>query len=614
MTAPATRRVRPARGNLASVSAVTARTSPEARSAGGRRWPAAAWSVLPVPLRAALALAVAGAVSLAVGPLWPVVSPSTPAGFESRPLLFVLGLLPAGVAVGFAIRGRPSAVGGALVAAALVAPGQLVMDSQLVVNGSLAVRPELAMPTTLAVLHGANGAWLLLLGHGLTIVAGLLAMSQSTDRASRLPGPNRPGARQGPMVTALCLGAAASLGLVSAPFSSNDVYLLASGTLDASPLVLAGGLIVALAVPLAATIGATTTDNSAARGWLLGSSVAVAMLALPRIVSGLAVSELRPFWGPYLALAAAVGLALLAVFVGRAAPHPGAADTGEPPQVRLPGKTRLHLATGVSGVLAAVFGLAGSFTGLFTGLPDLPPDFVRPDSAAGQLMVPAAVLIGVLSAALLLPRWAATVRPALAVAWVAIPLSGAGAIDAALTAASINGVVLGAGAWFISLAVLAAVVAGCCAGLAGGVERDDVDLSEVPAQSMLLAPSVGAVLLSFGAFGLPVLRGGDYVIAGLWSNFRVASWGLSLGLVAVVVAAALAPFCRPARAAALLLGAAGVVLVRLLQLPLTHAHDAADSAASGAWLAAACALVLVLGAAMSGWVAQRRPAARPARR
>ncbi|HWE88155.1 MAG TPA: hypothetical protein VG317_01675 [Pseudonocardiaceae bacterium] len=614
MTAPTSARtVRPAHASLASVSAVTARTSESARSAERRRRLAAGWPALPVSLRSAVGLAAAGAVLLAIGPLSPVVTPSTRAGFEARPLLFVLGLLPAGVAVGFALRGRQQAVGGALMAAALVAPGQLLMDAQLLVNGSLAVRPELAMPATLATLHGDRGAWLLLVGLGLTIVAGLLAAGQSVDRASRLPGPDRPGARQGPMITALCLGIAASIGLVSAPFSSDDVYLIASGALDGPPLMVAGGLMVAVAVPLAALIGAATVDAAAARGWLLGVAAVLAVLSLPRIVSGLAVAGLHPAWGPYLALIAAAGLALLAGFAGRTAPGLAESSADQPGEMRLPGQIRLHLAAGAVGVLAAVAALAGSFTSLFSGLPALPPDFPQPDASAGRLVVPAAVLVGLLGAALLVPRWAAAVRPAFAVAWVAIPLTGAGAVDAALSAGSINGVALGPGLWLVVLAALASVVAGCCAGLAGGVERDDVDLTDVSAQPMLLAPAVAAVLLSFGALGLPVSRG-DYLVAGLWSDFRIASWGLALGLVAVIVAVVLAPFCRPARATALLLGAAGVVVVRLLELPLAQENNAGISAASGAWLAGACAVALVAGAGVSGWSARTRPAAPVARR
>ncbi|HEX7661652.1 MAG TPA: hypothetical protein VF444_19445 [Pseudonocardiaceae bacterium] len=595
----------------------------------GRSQPATGWSDLPAPLRAALATAVVGGALLAVGPLSPMVRPDTPAGFESRPLLFVLGLVPAGVAVGFALRGRSSAVAGALKAAALIAPGQLVMDAQLAVNGSLAERPELALPTTLAALHGGPGAWLLLLGSALTIVAGLFAVGQGIDRSRVDQGrldqgrvdhsgadrgtidparvvaePNRPGNRQGSLVAGLCLGAAAALGLISAPFSSSDVFLLAPDTLDAPTLVVAGGLLIAVAVLAAAVIGAGTTDGGAARGWLLGTSAMVVTLALPRIVSGLAVRGLSPAWGPYLALVAAIGLAVLAAFAGRTVHEPGAVEATEPAEVTLPGQHRLQLFTGVFGLAAALLALGGAFAPLFSGMPALPADFPQPDAAAGRLLLPAAVLVGVLSVALFVPRWAATVRPALALGWVAIPLTAASAIDAALSAAAIDGVTLDSGAWLISLAVLAALAAGACAGLAGGVERDDVDITQVPLQRWLVPPAVLAVLLSFGAFGLPVLRG-NYLVAALWSDFRVASWGLVLALLAVAGAAALAPFCRPARGAALLLGAAGVALVRFLELPLTRSHDAAVGAADGAWWAVACAVILVIGAGVAGWAARR---------
>src|SRR5215469_9673397 len=86
--------------DLASVGPVTARTpsqpvrpaddpgDPPARGVGAH---------LPDRLRLALAVGIAGGVLLAVGALLPVVSPATPRGFTSGPLLFVLGLLPIAV-------------------------------------------------------------------------------------------------------------------------------------------------------------------------------------------------------------------------------------------------------------------------------------------------------------------------------------------------------------------------------------------------------------------------------------------------------------------------------------------------------------------------------------
>jgi hypothetical protein len=123
---------------------------------------------------------------------------------------------------------------------------------------------------------------------------------------------------------------------------------------------------------------------------------------------------------------------------------------------------------------------------------------------------------------------------------------------------------------------------------------------------MVLAPGAAAALLAFGAFGLPVLQATGYTAAGLWSNFRFASWGLLFGLVAIVAAALLAPMCRPRRATALLLGAAGVALLRVLQLPLNRSMAQNSSAGPGFLLALACLVALVLAAGVAAWLATAR--------
>jgi hypothetical protein len=170
--------------------------------------------------------------------------------------------------------------------------------------------------------------------------------------------------------------------------------------------------------------------------------------------------------------------------------------------------------------------------------------------------------------------------------------------------------------------MLAAVAAACCAALAGSVERDDVDLTELTWRPKILAPAAAAALLAIGAFGLPVLQANGFTPPGLWSDFRFASWGLVFSLVGVLAAALLAPVCRPPRAAALLLGAAGVVVVRLLSLPLNHTITPGTTAGPGMLVAAACLLALLIAASMAAWQAHQEatPAAplptprRPTRR
>jgi hypothetical protein len=262
----------------------------------------------------------------------------------------------------------------------------------------------------------------------------------------------------------------------------------------------------------------------------------------------------------------------------------------------LPGQARLQSAAGVLGALAGVAALGGVLTPQLV----VPEGMTVPDSYDSRLLLPAGVLVGLLGVASLSPRLATAVRPALAVGAAAVPLAGAAAFDAVLTAGQVSADVrAGVGAWLTGLAVLAAAAAACCAGLAGGVERDDVDLTELRPNLAVAGPAAVAALLAVGAFGFPALRAPDYVAPGVWSDFRIASWGLLAGLVAVVGAAVLAPLCRPRRRVALLLGATGVVGVRLLELPLTSGRAEGSSAGPGTWLALGCALALLVAVGLS---------------
>jgi hypothetical protein len=321
------------------------------------------------------------------------------------------------------------------------------------------------------------------------------------------------------------------------------------------------------------------------------------------VVSGLAVPGLGPTWGPYAALVAALGLIAFGLVTDQ--PATEATDTADdtpPADLNLPAQARLHLATGIAGLLAAGGALVGADTSLFLLSPDLP----HTTDIAGRPLIPAAVLIFGCAIGMLVPRWAATVRPAFAVAWVAMLLAGTEAFDTALTASQITGVRIGPGFWASGLAMLAAVVGACCAGLAGGVERDDVDLTHVSWQPRVLVPGAVGAVLAIGAFGLPVFTATGYAAPGVWSHFTFASWGLVLALVVVIAAALLAPSCRPARATALLLGAAGVLAVRVLAWPLNKAMVAHPAVGPGFYLALASLVVLLVAAALAGSLVRRR--------
>jgi hypothetical protein len=110
-----------------------------------------------------------------------------------------------------------------------------------------------------------------------------------------------------------------------------------------------------------------------------------------------------------------------------------------------------------------------------------------------------------------------------------------------------------------------------------------------------------AAVLAVPAFGVPLVTSPDYLPAGLWSRFSVASWGLLAAAATVIVAGLLAPRSRPARAVALLVGAAAVVAVQLSAVPLLGGRgEAAASIAAGTWFALACGLALLGGAFVAG--------------
>jgi hypothetical protein len=204
-----------------------------------------------------------------------------------------------------------------------------------------------------------------------------------------------------------------------------------------------------------------------------------------------------------------------------------------------------------------------------------------------------------LAVAMLFGRAAAAVRPAFTVALAALPLAAAGALEVVLVASEVSGVRTGPGVWMTGVALTASLAAACCAGLAGGVERDDIDRTEIVADRRLLAPAAVAALLGVAAFGLPTVTAPNFVPAGLWTHFRTESWGLLCGVVVVLGATGLSPWCRRGKAASLLLGAAGVVGIRVLELPLTAGRAPGSAAGAGTWFAAACGVVLIIGAVVA---------------
>ncbi|OZM74959.1 hypothetical protein CFN78_01795 [Amycolatopsis antarctica] len=552
-------------------------------------------------LSGGLGAAVASALLLAVGVVLPVTGGAGP-GFSSAALLIALAVLPAALAAGFALRGSRVTAAAVVAGAAALAPGRALADLQFAIDPSTTSRPELYLPATLDVPAPGPGLWLLLAGHIAAMVAGVLAfraLSRYAEAAADADERRRP-------VLAVTVGLVAAIGLLTAPITSSDAYLLAQSAFEGPMLVLAGHLLLACALPLAVVLATGSGLREAARGGLLGLAAALVAIALPPVVSGLAVPVAGVAGGPVAALAAAAGLVLLALAPGgraaadRQATRDATRDGDLAGEARLPGGGRLLTATGVLAVLTALAALGGALGATVESASGTAVS----DSPSRPWLLVAGVLVGLLGIAVLVPRCAALVRPALAVAWSGVFLAGTSVIDTALTAGALPaGPTAGEGVLWTVLAMIAAIATAACAVVAGMVERDDSDskAEAVPAGAgSLLSPLVAAGILAVAGLTLPAIAAPDYLAPGLWSGFGTPSWGLAIVLVTVLGAAVLAPRSRPARAVALLGGAAAVLGLRAAELPLgaagTDGGIPGATAAPGTWLALAGAAAFAVAA------------------
>ncbi len=535
----------------------------------------------PVRLRVAFGLAAAGALLSAAGPLTGVVTEDVPPAFTAWPLLLLLAFLPVALAATF-LKNHPAVAAGVLAVTALFAPGRLLVDLQITVDTTYATRPELFRPTSLTPLTPGTGLWLLVAGHVLVLAAGVLAAvaTPSEDDADQASTRRFLGL----VVTA---GAVAAIGLFMAPITSTDPLIPTGGPLDAPALAMIGGLLLAVAAPAAGVLAASNPAPENRRGGLLAVAAALAALALPPLVAGLTADGLGVSIGSVLLLLAAVAHAVLAKVLGQ-----DAGELAEQKAVELPGQRRLHLTAGVLGLLAAASALGGVLAAQLV----VPEGLPLPVGYAERLLWPALIVVAVLSAALIGNR--ASARPAFAVALAALPLAAGGALDAVFAATQIGSVKPGNGVWFTVLAVVLAIAAAVTAALAGALEREEVEPTRHQAPLPVVALTLIGSLLALGAFALPVLRGPDFHPVGLL-DFRVGSWGLLAGALAVVAAAGLALLARPSRAAALLLGAALVTAVRALEHPLTSARVTDAAPGPGLWLAVASVVALLAATALS---------------
>lgn len=540
-------------------------------------------------LAPALAVAVLAGVALAASSSLDVVADARPA-YLAWPLLVVLALLPAAVSAALAVRGRPSMSAGVLAGVAALAPGRAVIDAQFIVDGSLAARPELAVPGPVYAPPSWLGLGLLFAGHLGAVVAGVLAASAS----AALPDDSRTpdDLRQHLLVAALATALLLAVGLVLPPFGSDDASLLDTGALDAPVLVLLGVLLLSAATLLTAGLAMAARSWGLARGVLVGLAAGGCAIALPPVAGALAAPWLHLGAGSLVVLAAAAGLVGIALVpwphvvaaTQQAVAARAEATKAEAAAGLRPRQYWLYASAGVLAVLAAAGAIAAARAPLMLAASGR----AVANTPAQWLLLPAGAAVGVLGVALLVPRLAVAVRPAAAVAWVAVVLAGTAVLDRAVDATDLPvRTQAGSGVTYTVLAIVAALLLAACAAAAGVVEREDAD--QEPVGDRLIWPVIAAGVLATGAFGLPAVSGPEYQGSALANGLEVSFWGVLLALLVVLGGLALLPVSRPPRAIAVLLGLLCVLGLRLLEPVVAGAPVAA-----GAWFAGGCALVLAV--------------------
>ncbi|MGW4206821.1 hypothetical protein ACWEIJ_02435 [Lentzea sp. NPDC004789] len=544
-------------------------------------------------LRISWALASAGGLLLAAGPLLGVVKGAEPA-FTSWPLLALLALAPPAVAGVLLFRGRPFVAAGLIAAVGVLSLGRLLSDLQIAFAPMAVARPELFRPTTLLAVTPSAGLWLLVAGHVLVIAGGVLA----AGRAGLPADESEP-----PALVALpvIIAAVATVGLLGKPFTSTDPFQLDRGPWDLPVLGLTGGLLLALAAPLATALAASSPDPDTREGGAFGVSLALLAVVLPPLVAGTVATGLGITAGSVLVLLAALILPAVPLLARLARVLSGKRDETRDPA--LPTVRRMHVAAGVLTVLSALMVLIGAV------LPQLvlSTGGDAPELASAKLLWPAGLAFGVLGLALLVPSVAAAVRPALLFGFLAVQLAAAGAAEPVLTASQAGIAQPGAGFWLMVVELPLGLLALVCAGLAGAVERENAEpgrKDEVPMTELGAALLAG--LFAVGAFALPAVRAADYKAPTLGSDNDVAIWvALFVSLMLLIIGLVVALRSRPARGAAVLAGAVLLMGVRALELPLTGDKVVGATAGPGTWLALASVAALLVAAGLMGARATR---------
>jgi hypothetical protein len=566
----------------------------------------------------AVALLVVGSGLLAAGPRLRMVDPGAPGGtaFGVWPLLVLLAVTPAVVAVMLVLTGQRAAALALVAAVAAVAAGRLVLDLWLAAAPWASVRPELWAPSGIGPARAGPGPWLLVAGQACVVVAGVFAVAESTrSRGEHGLGPDPSGSRVSPIVLPVAVGCAVltGFGLLIAPFRSADPRLLPRTVLDVAPPEAAGGFVLAAGLALAAALAATSPDHRVAVAGLVGTALAGLGVALPRLVVSALAPGLGIAPGPVVAVAGALGLAVLA----RTVSTHGWPEPEPPPVSRL---SRSAVATGLrrsAGLLCLISG-GCAIVAAFADPLRLADDLRQPRlPTVGLLLCTGGVLAaaGWITAMFPVGR---RIRPALAVVAMAMPMAAAEYLTAVLGVLDVPGLDAGPGWWLACAAVLTALAGSAVAVVAGGFERDDVDLEELtgrPFGGPAAPASAAAAVLAVPAFLLPLADGAGRGVTGVFPDpSGLPAWSLLAGMAVVVGLALLGPRCRPGPAAVLYTGGCVLLMLRLARIPFGPRPLPAAGLAQGAWASVLCLVLLLVAATVAVRSGQPDPPAprRPA--
>ena len=579
-----------------------------------------------------------GALLLAAGPRYPVAVTADrvavgPA-FGVWPLLAVLAVVPAVVSV-MLLMVHQRAPGLALIASlGAVSVGQLLLTAQLLLDPVRAARAELVAPTGVGELRPGLGGWLLLGGQVATALAGLAAAREvGALRGERSMDEPAYGPRTPPGAMLLGVGCAVltGAGVLAAPYVSADPWLVPRSVLDAPVWAAAGGFALAIGIALAVVLACSTPDPRVSIGGLVGVAIGVLGVVAPRVTVAALAGEhgLRVALGPVLGTLGGLGLGLLAAWVGyrgRRAAYSGVAypTAGQNPHAVLAGASMFLDGTGalarlggavdrLAGPPAAVLAVrcrrAGAALATLAGggaiaaaLAEplrLAPDLPHPQLATRWLLLAAGALLVPLGLATASRSLGPKVRPALAVVLVTVPMAAGEPLAAVLGVLGLDGVGAGPGLWLTLLAVTLAGAAALAVVLAGGFERDDVDLTRTPYEGPLAAASAAAAVLTVPAFWLPLVDGAGWGTTGvLQPPFGLASWGLLAGFAVTMGALLLGPRCRPGPAMVLYGGVLAVLVFRVARLAVTQGLVLGDGLGEGAWATGLCLLLVVVAAVL----------------